>query len=91
MTSGDGVADIDVKRYRSKPAEVEAVLVTDDNTQAVADWCEGEAITFGGGPAVWVHTINGEASAITGEYVVRGPNDFYPCDADTFAQRWEEI
>lgn len=40
-------------------------------------------------PSIAVHTLNGTAYAAPGHYVVKGPNDFYPCDADTFRSRWE--
>lgn len=84
------MAGSEVKRYRSKPVEVEAMLVTKTNHAEVAAWCGG----YVGGTAtgrVCVATINGGVYANEGHYVVKGPNDFYPCDPDTFASRWEQI
>jgi hypothetical protein len=84
------VAAENVKRYRSKPVEVDAVLVTESNLRGVASWCGGKMRTAAA-LSVGVPTVNGEAYAYVGHYVVRGPNDFYPCDPDTFASRWEAI
>jgi hypothetical protein len=36
-----------------------------------------------------VRTINGWAYAAPGHYVIRSAVDFYPCDPETFEQRWE--
>jgi hypothetical protein len=83
------------RRYRSKPTEVEAVQVTKENVGLVAAWCEG---LVGSRPDVdedreyvVVPTINGAANALIGHFVIEGPNDFYPCDPDTFTARWEAI
>lgn len=87
-------------RYRSRPTEVEAVQVTKENVGLVAAWCEGEVTERGAvqpdgsirpEECVQVPTINGDALAFVGHYVVEGPNDYYPCDPDTFTARWEAI
>lgn len=75
-------------KYRARPVEVEAMLVTIANMKEVADWCGGTTQSTAV-LCVQVPTGNGNAYAYIGHYVVRGPFDFYPCDPDTFAQRWE--
>lgn len=74
--------------YRSKPTTVEAALVKDDNLARVAEWCGGKPITQAG-RGVIVPTINGNTTAWVGHYIVKGVSDFYPCDPETFAARWE--
>lgn len=81
------LAGVTTLRYRSKPTEVVAVRVTEANLAAVTKWCGGKVFRN----SVQVPTINGDAYANVGHYVVKGPNDFYPCDPDTFASRWEAI
>lgn len=82
------------------PSEVEAGLVKEDNMDRVAEWCGGRVedieFTRRGGSTftkrlVIVPTNNGDAYAPIGHYVVKGSFDFYPCDPDTFADRWELI
>lgn len=73
----------------------------DDNWHLVAEWCGGQGfrdVSFrhpdGSSElrsGVRVPTLNGWAMAFVGHYVVKGPNDFYPCDPDTFAARWERL
>lgn len=40
--------------------------------------------------ALFVQTNNGPAEVRPGHYLIRGVDDFYPCDPETFATRWEE-
>jgi hypothetical protein len=82
-------------RFRSKPTEVEAMLVTEDNYTEVADWCDGgytvspKTMHSPGYVSVEVPTNAGNASAKLGWWVVKGPHDFYPVDPQTFEARWE--
>lgn len=79
---------MEVKRYRSKPAEIEAVQVTEENIIQIAEWCNGTAVQ-----PYWVKvpTLHGFTSAKPGDWVAKGSQDFYPIDAQAFADRWEEI
>lgn len=79
---------MDTKKYRAKPTEVEAVQVTEQNILQVAAWCKGTAVQ-----PYWVKvpTLHGHVIAVPGDWVAKGPQDFYPIDAKAFANRWEEV
>lgn len=88
------ISQLDINVYISVPSSIRAVLVTQENLHDVAKWCEGDVgfeklpNSMEIGSCVHVPTINGPANAFVGHYVIRGPNDFYPCDPDTFQNRW---
>lgn len=75
---------MNVATYQSKPASVQAVQVTIENLDEVAEWCGGRVA----GARILIDTNNGQAEAPVGHWVVKGISDFYPCDATTFAARW---
>lgn len=79
---------MEIRKYRAKPAEIEAVQVTEQNIIEVAKWCRGPVIL-----PYWVNvpTAHGLAECRVGDWVAKGPIDFYPIRADAFAERWEEV
>lgn len=84
---------LEIKRYRSKPVEVEAVQYIIGEEETIYKF-GGEAVTFygpEGTEGIKVHTLNGSVELLPDHWLVKGPNDFYPCDPDTFAARWEEV
>ena len=87
-----------IKRYRKKPVEVEAVLLTEKNLEEVEDW-----IIFSTGKAsscvadkekgeLNIFTLEGVMTARAGEhYVVRGvKGEFYPVQKEIFEKTYEE-
>lgn len=77
-----------VKKYRAKPCDIEAVQVTDDNMEDVANWCGG---AFEKPYWIRVPTVHGYVPCAVGDWVAKGTHDFYPIDAEAFAERWEEV
>jgi hypothetical protein len=77
-------------KYKSKPAEIEAIKYTGDNKDEIYKFA-GEAVTpyYGSDGKVMVHTLNGSVELLLNHYIIKGKNDFYPCDPDTFESRWE--
>lgn len=89
------------ERYRKKPVEIEATILTDTNAGEVAQWItqNGQRANVRGGPrggsiegTVIVHTLEGNMTASVGDLVIKGvQGEFYPCKPDIFAATYEPI
>lgn len=86
-------------KYRKKPVVVEAMRLTRGRTKTVAAWCGGRAI-YEPKPsdrndiyeAVMIPTLEGNARAEIGDYIVRGElGEFYPVKPGIFAETYEKI
>lgn len=78
--------------YHSKPATIEAWLY-DGSKQSRADLLErlahdGRVEVADGHFALMVRTNNGWVELKPEHYLIRGVDDFYPCDPKTFEARW---
>lgn len=77
------------QRFRKKPVEIEAVLVTVGNRQDVADWCGG---TLNYDNKLIISTLEGDMRADVGDYVICGvQGEFYPCKPEIFEQTYEVV
>lgn len=88
----------DLKKYRKKPVVVEAILLTEDNLELVANITGGSVrgIKLPKNERVlevWNKLHDSELRIEIGEYLVKGKTmgDYYPCNADVFAYSYEEI
>lgn len=76
------------KRYRKKPAEIEAMQLTRESFHAVGEWA-GARECWGldaPSPGLFIETLEGLMKASLGDYVIRGvKGEFYPCKPDIFA------
>lgn len=89
------------KIYRKKPIEVQAMQVSIENVQDVADWCGGRLDDYlmPIGPyyvlpckVVSIPTLEGVMRAEPGDFVIRGVHgDFYTCKSHIFAETYEEV
>ena len=81
--------------FRSKPTEVEAMLFDGDNDDEILDWVhenQGGAYVDGISKQLYVLAKEGWVSAPIGCMVIKSPHGgFYPCDLETFNQRYEEV
>lgn len=87
-----------INRYESIPNEIDAVKVTKENYENVAEWCGGRTVydPKSSDPtdvylAVDVPTLSGVRRADIGEYVVREGNRFYPLSAEYFERKYRAI
>lgn len=84
-----------IKKYTKKPIAIEAVQVTKDNLEQVADWCHGgvkgtkllpekRVIKF------WNKLHDSELTARVGDYIIKGTiqGDFYPCKEEVFKETY---
>lgn len=95
------MSDSNVRRYRKKPVEIQAMQLTDSNAGVVTAWVASgghEAVMRGGpgggskGATVTIRTLEGDHLAQVGDYVIRGvAGEFYPCKPDIFAQTYDEV
>lgn len=79
-----------VKKYRKKPAEIEAVQFTGDNYKEIEDFV-GQPLYISYG-MVAIPTLEGIMRCKPGNYVIKGvKGEFYPCDKEIFEWTYEEV
>lgn len=86
---------MDIKKYIANPTVIEAALVTENNLEKVANWCNGavKGIKLSKADRIiqWHNKLHdSELEAKVGEYIVKGvhPGDFYPCNAEVFKEKY---
>ena len=85
---------MEVKFYRKKPVIIQAVHLTDDNAEQVAEWCRGRLDSAYGGfcAAVTIKTEEGSMLAMSGDWIIKGiKGEFYPCKPDIFEATYSEF
>ncbi|QDK02852.1 hypothetical protein SEA_SQUIDDLY_103 [Gordonia phage Squiddly] len=94
----------DLKRYRKKPVEIEA-LQWDGTAERFAELQQWggldtfymERLTDSTDSPRWydrlcVQTLEGPLSATEGDWIIRGvKGEFYPCKPDIFAATYDEV
>jgi hypothetical protein len=83
-------------RYVTKPAEVEAVQLTEDaDWEAIAEWCGGRVENRSTAPGMEPETVlviptdTGEATATEGYWVICGTQgEYYPCLESVFERKY---
>jgi len=87
-----------MSKFRKKPVVIEAVRFTDEKKDrvynTVLQWqmnifpsCDNE-----GNPILKIPTLEGEMTAIIGDWIIRGVNgEVYPCKPDIFDKTYEEV
>lgn len=98
-----GEMGVSVRKFRTRPVEIEAVQFTGDNHEEMKKWTEdfwddehdaynnfGEEVKFKGRVFDILHDT--WISVAPGQWIVRGAKgEFYPCDDETFHWKYEEI
>ena len=77
-------------RFRTKPFEVDALQWTGDNLAEVLAWAGRHAAPQPDGDLM-VMTLQGSVWAKRGDWLIKGPNEVYPCKPDLFADKYEPI
>jgi hypothetical protein len=92
-------------RYKSKPAEIDAVLFTGENIDEVQEFCLVDSPSFfqpvdeedrADDPEivaqVWDKLHSTWVGVKTGQYIIKGTKgEFYPCDPEVFNGKYEKI
>lgn len=81
---------MEVRRYRKRPVEVDAVQVTPSNRGFVAKW-SGASISEDRSDMT-ISTLEGDMKLEVGDYVVKGvAGEFYPVKAAIFRDTYERV
>lgn len=76
-----------IKKYRTKPVEIEAVEWTGDNREEVEHFVGSDYYVNG---ALFIETREGDMQASIGDYIIKGLlGEFYPCKPDVFHKKYE--
>lgn len=87
-----------MKKYRTKPCEIEAVQFTRYNFQEIHEFTKGTAIELeiegnpNGKVFCTIDTLEGPMRATENDYIIKGlRGEYYPCKPDVFEKKYEEI
>ena len=86
-----------VKKYITKPTEIEAVQWTGDNYQEIMDFCGEDAAILSWTPStnrkdLRIRTLEGIMDASPSDYIIKGVlGEFYPCKESAFIKKYKEI
>lgn len=79
--------------YRKKPVVIEAIQLTVDNIDGLADWCHGHRCGLAlprSNQCISIDTLEGAVTAQMGDFVIKGvAGEFYPCKPDIFAKTYD--
>lgn len=83
-----------MKKYKTKPNEIEAVEWRGSNIREMLDFYP-EVITEEndyGELMIKISTLEGVMMANVGDYIIKGlRGEYYPCKPDVFHKKYEEI
>lgn len=85
------------KKFRKKPVEIEAMELTEEYADVVADWCGGKVSYVPDGTSlqvlqlvVLIPTLEGVMTASEGDWIIKDvKGEFYPCKPDIFEATYE--
>jgi hypothetical protein len=81
-----------IKNYAPKDGPVEAVLVSEDNLNAVAEWCSGEVFNGSTNSILLVPGIPTALEVSTGAYLIRKSNGrFFSMPPLEFEEKYKEV
>ena len=89
-----------IKKYRSKPCEIEAIQWTGENLEEIENFAKGrveyDEIRDGYGQmigyAMLLQTLDGTMFTNYGDYIIKDfRGEFYPCKPDVFEKKYEVI
>lgn len=87
-----------VKRYRTKPCEIEAIEFTRESYNEVVSFTDNKAKDLivekciNGKAYCKIETLEGDMIATEGDFIIKGlRGEFYPCNPDVFKKKYEVI
>ena len=87
-----------IKKYKTKPCEIEAIQFTRENFEAVQIFGEGSIYDLiiercpNGLAYCKIKTLEGIMIATEKDYIIRGlRGEYYACKPDVFEKKYEEI
>lgn len=85
-----------VKKFISKPVEIEAVWFDGANGKEIVDWINADSPesvgkAFAQGDRLYIPTLEGTMIASLFDWIVKGTRgEFYPCKPDVFETKYAE-
>lgn len=86
-----------MKKYKTKPCEIEAIQFTRYNFQEIYEFTNGTVRDLeiercpNGKAFCTVDTLEGPMRATENDYIIRGlRGEYYPCKPDVFIKKYEE-
>ena len=80
-----------MKKYRKLPVTVEAVQYTGRNQNEIFEFV-GQELARNALGYLWIPTMEGHVKASPTDYIIKGvKGEFYPCNAEVFAETYEPI
>ena len=84
-----------IKKYKTKPCEIEAVKWEGNNFKEIIKFTNGKSrmeLMFSGSYELVIETLEGSMMASVGDFIIKGlRGEFYPCKPDVFHKKYEEI
>lgn len=85
-----------IKRYKTKPCEIEAIEWTGDNFEEIAEFTNHTAAMMlmysSRRYELIIKTLEDYMIASVGDFIIKGlKGEFYPCKPDVFHKKYEEI
>ena len=84
-----------VRKYKTKPCEIEAVEWVGSNFEEINDFTNGKSrmeLMFSGNYELVIETLEGNMMASIGDFIIKGlRGEFYPCKPDVFHKKYEEV
>lgn len=83
----------EVQNYRKKPVTIQAIRLTQYNTEEVLTFCNKLGILASSEEdGISIKTLEGVMKADIGDYIIRGvAGEFYPCKSDIFEATYERV
>ena len=81
-----------LKKYKTKPCEIEAIQYTVDNLAEILQWGKGDIIFDVVNGNIYIDTLEGRMRADVYDYIIKGlKGEFYPCKPDIFEKTYEIV
>jgi hypothetical protein len=80
-----------IKKYKTKPVEIEAIEFDGTNAGFIGDWSLG-VIKVRSEDSIIIQTLEGDMLGSVGDFIIKGlRGEYYPCKPDVFHQKYCEI
>lgn len=85
-----------IKKYKTKPCEIEAIKWDGDNFKEIAEFTNHKAtmqlMYSSRSYELVIATLEGDMMASVGDFIIKGLiGEFYPCKSDVFYKKYEEV
>lgn len=93
---------MELRTFKKKPVEVEAMQFTSETAPEVREWLWAHSVPHSyvcidladcdAGHDLVIETLEGQMKANEGDFIIKGvKGEFYPCKPDIFEATYEEV